>query len=170
MDRQRRTTAPQRVQIFALWHARRPHRRSGDDHRLANTGQGQFPLQRRRCRGIGRHARCHIIVNAQRIQTPHLFRRRAINGRIARMHPRHIQPLGMGILNLCNNFFQIQRGRINHPRPLWCFGDNLFGHQRSRIQTNRTGLNQFQSPHRNQIRRAGSCSNKMNCHSNIPCL
>ncbi len=145
MDRQRRTRSPERGQLLALRHRRGAHRRPRQDDGLAHLGQCQLGAQRRRRRGEGRHARRHVVGDAERVEAPHLLGDRAVDRGIAGMDARHVLPLFMRALDLGDDLVEMERRRIDDPRTGRRRGDDLGRHQRAGIEADRAALDEAQA-------------------------
>ena len=134
---------------------------SGNDHGLADGGQGVLGVQRCRTAKTG-HPRCIIIGNAPTIQRVHLFPYGAINAGITGMQPHRFQPCIFFCPHHIQDLFQCHLGTV-------VYGTAFFG-QRQQRRINKTSCidntirfaQQFRATHCDQIRCPGPRSHKMN--------
>ncbi len=173
MDRQGRTGRGKRRQLLARGHVRGPHRRPGQDHRLADVGQGQLLAEQGGTGGEGGHAGRHVIGDAERLQPPDLLADRAIQRRIAGMDPGDIEPGRLGRHDLGDDRGQIQGCGVDHARrPIRVapgLGDHLGRHQRAGIEHDRAGPDQAQAAQRDQIGGARAGADEVHGHAEAAC-
>ena len=141
---------------------------AGQNQRLADPRQGQFPAQHRRPGKGSSHPRHHLIRNPQPVQFADLLADGTIQGRIAGMHPRHIQPLFMGGVQAGDDLFQTQIRGIDD---LCCRvgrQHDFFRHQRTGVQHQRAFADQPPTLDGNQFGIAGTGPDKVDGHRNFP--
>ena len=112
VNRQGRAAASEGVQILTFRHRRGVHGGARGDHRLADLRKCQFLFENRRRRCKGGDSGSHVIGNAECVQTPHLFRNRPVNRGIARMHPRHVLALGVGVFHFSDDLVKVHGGGV----------------------------------------------------------
>ena len=114
--------------------------------------------------GEGGYPGGHVIIDAKSVQAAHLFGDGAIDGGIARMHPRHVLAIFVGGGHMVDNPVQMQGRGVDHLHPIRCRGDHFGGHQGAGVKTDRAGLDQVQGAHRDQVRRPRPGADEMNGH------
>ena len=101
----------------------------GQDDRLRDIRQGQFPFQQRGGGSIGGHAGHDFKTDPERIEPPDLFADGAIQRRITRMDARHIISGGVRGLDMANNLVEGHRRGVEQQRIVGRMGDHGFRHQ-----------------------------------------
>ena len=168
MNGQRRARPGKILQCLARRHCCRFHRHAGQNQRLGDLGDGQFLPQSGGGGYIGGHAGDDLIGNPIRLKPPDLFGNRAIQRRIAGMHPGHILPLGMGRDDFRVRLVQRHRRGIHDPGTSRGPCHNRLGHQRPRVQTHRTGRNQTRGFEGQQLRIARPGTNEIDGQTLFP--
>ena len=113
----------------------------------------------------GGHPRRNVERDAKHFETPHLLGDGAIERRIARMDPRHVEPACVRHGNFVNDLVECQRGSVDDPGARRRGVDNGARDQRAGVQAHRAPLDQPQAAHRDQIGRARSGADKMHGHA-----
>ena len=168
MDGERRAGLAENFQLLEFRHRRRLHAGAGDDHRLGDLRQCQLCGEPCGNPGKGRHARHHFVVDTERIEPPHLLGHRAIDRRIARMHPRHILTGFMGCFHIGNDLVEMHRRGVLDQRVFRRGVHDLFGHQRTGIQAHRAALDQLEPAYGDEVRRARSGADEIDGHAASP--
>ena len=164
MNRQRGLRGAELLQFLAGRHGRRLHGGAREDHRLRHFGQRELGLEGGSRGGEGGHARRHVIGNAERIEAAHLLGNGAIERGIAGVDARHVLAFVMRGLDVADDFVEVHGGRIEHQRIRGRGLHDLLRHQRTRIETDRAGLDDLQSTDGDEVRCAGACAHEMNGH------
>ena len=169
MDRERRPGRGEGGERLARRHRRGAHRGPGQDHRLRDAGQRQLLAERRGGGGEGRHARGHVVVDAERAQAARLLGDRAVERGVARVHPRDVQALADAarsisamIASRSSGAVSITRGGTGASSP--ACGDDLGRHQRAGVEHDRAAPDQAQAAQRDQVRRAGAGADEVHRH------
>ena len=110
MQSQRRTGLCEVFQRLVLGHIGRLPGHAGQDDRLRDCGQGQLDPEGCRRRRVGRNTGRDVVGNIRRAQPPRLLRHRAIERRVARVHPRHPLPGAIGGFHDLHDLVQRHRG------------------------------------------------------------
>ena len=89
----------------------------GEDHRLGHLGNGQFPADRGGGRGEAGHARHDLGGQPQRGALVQLLLDRAPQGRVAGVHPRHLQAVAGGTFVVRQHALHRQLRGVHYLRP-----------------------------------------------------
>ena len=168
MDGERRAAPPEVFERLMLRHRRSLHRRARRDDRLGDLGKcqllAQFRSRRRKCG----HARHDLEIDVERAQTTDLLGHGPVDRRVTGMDARDIMPLGVRGFDLGDDLIEMHRRGVDHARIGGRRVHDLLRHQRSGIEADRTALDQLQSAHGDEVRRARPGSDEIDGHVFAP--
>ena len=140
----------QRADALPLGH-RRAARRPGDDHRLADAGQGVFRLKGRRRPAKAGDAGHHLKGDVLLAQRVHLLPDGPIDGGVAGVQPDHVLPVEVGIGHHFHHFFQCHLGAVVDLAAVFGIGEHLRVDQAACIDDHIGLPQQPGAPHGDQV-------------------
>ncbi len=164
MQHKRRTRRRERLEVLPRWHRGRQRRHPRQRHRLRDPGHGEFASQHRCCGGERRYAGHDLVVDAQRVKASALFGERAVDRRVTRVQPRHVEARGMGIGQFGDDLVEGQRAGVEHPRVRRAQRQQVLGHDRAGVQTDWAAAEQPLTAHGDQIGGAGPGPDEVDGH------
>ena len=165
VDGERRATRPQPLELLAGRHRARLHGGARGDHGLRDLRQGQLASERGGGGDEGGHAGRHVVGDGEGIQPPHLLGGGAVDGRIARVDPRHVVPARVRLGHQGGDLVEVHGRGVAHQRALRRGGDHLRRHERSGVEAHRAALDQAQPAHGNEVGRARAGADEVNGHA-----
>ena len=165
VDGERPAACGEPLQLFVVWHGGRAHGSPRQNHGLGDARKGKLLLERRRCRRVGRHAGGHVVSDAEAVEAAHLLGNRTVERGIAGMEPRDLVAVCRRLLHLGYDGVEIERRGVDDARTRRCFLQDHGRHQRARVEHHLATAQQSEPPHRDQVRRAGTCADEVDRHA-----
>src|SRR4029079_17220333 len=85
-----------------------------------------------------------------------------------RLEARHVEPRRMRGDELGLDLLERERRRVDDACAFWAVGQEFGGHDRAGIKTNGAASDQLAPAHRDEVGRAGTCTDEMHRHGASP--